>query len=77
MNCSLHIQVVGVTADEMIEEALRLVKEADSKIYIKVPVTKEGLKAIQILSSRGTVLLQHLFILKFRPTWQLMQEQAM
>ena len=37
----------------MIEEALRLVKEADSKIYIKVPVTKEGLKAIQILSSRG------------------------
>ena len=53
MNCSLHIQVVGVTADEMIEEALRPVKEADSKIYIKVPVTKEGLKAIQILSSRG------------------------
>jgi len=50
---SLHIQVVSQTAEEMILEAERIVKEIDKDVYIKIPVTEEGLKAIKNLKERG------------------------
>ena len=45
----LHVQVVGKTKDEMVGEGLSLSK-LSRNIYVKVPVTKDGLGAIKELS---------------------------
>lgn len=45
----LHIQVLGETTMDIIEEAQFLRKNLDGNLYIKIPVTKAGLKAIGIL----------------------------
>lgn len=50
---SLHIQVIGKKAEEMVEEGLRILEEVDKEVYIKVPVSYEGIKAIKILKSKG------------------------
>ncbi|MBO5884503.1 MAG: fructose-6-phosphate aldolase [Clostridia bacterium] len=50
---SLHIQVVSQSAEEMIKEAEKIVKKIDKDVYIKIPVTEEGLKAIKTLKARG------------------------
>ena len=52
-NKTLHIQVVSQTAPEMIKEAERIVEKIDKEVYIKIPVTEEGLKAIKVLKERG------------------------
>lgn len=46
---SLHVQVVGVTASEMIVDAKKIITEIDSNVYVKVPTTTEGLKAMKEL----------------------------
>lgn len=48
----LHIQVLGITALEMEEEAVYLRKEIGGNLYIKIPVTPEGIKAISTLKGR-------------------------
>jgi len=53
--CSLvsgpvSVEVIGLNADEMVTEAKQLAKIARN-IVIKVPLIKEGLKAVKILSS--------------------------
>ena len=50
---TLHAQVVSLDSDVMIEEARALVKNVDSEIYIKVPVTQEGLRTITKLKKEG------------------------
>ena len=50
---SLHIQVVSVTCDEIVAEARKIVENIDENVYIKIPVTNEGLKAIKILKAQG------------------------
>lgn len=50
---SLHIQVISKDCDTMVKEAHRILAEIDHDVYIKVPVSYEGLKAIQILKSEG------------------------
>ena len=45
-------EVVGLTTEEMISEARELVKLA-SNIVIKIPMTKEGIKAVKILEGEG------------------------
>lgn len=50
---SLHIQVVSQTADEMIKEAEKIVEKIDKDVYIKIPVTEEGLRAIKHLKERN------------------------
>ena len=50
---SLHIQVVSTTAEDIIKEAEKIVEKIDKEVYIKIPVTEEGLKAIKNLKSRG------------------------
>ena len=52
-NRSLHIQVVSTTAEEIIKEAEKIVNKIDKAVYIKIPVTEEGLKAIRYLKSQG------------------------
>lgn len=50
---SLHVQVISLTADEIVKEAHRILKEIDEEVYIKVPVSYEGVKAIKILKGEG------------------------
>ena len=53
MENSLHIQVTGLDCETMVKEAKRIVKEIDDLVYIKVPVSYEGIKAIKELKARG------------------------
>lgn len=46
----VSLEVVGLTAPEMIEEAKELVKFGPN-VVVKIPMLKEGLKAVRILSS--------------------------
>lgn len=50
---SLHVQVISLDAETIVKEAHRILEEIDDQVYIKVPVSYEGLKAIKILKSEG------------------------
>ena len=50
---SLHVQVISKDCETIIEEAHRILKEIDDQVYIKVPVSFEGVKAIKILKAEG------------------------
>ena len=50
---SLHIQVISKECDEIVKEAHRIIEEIDDQVYIKVPVSYEGVKAIKQLKSEG------------------------
>ena len=50
---TLHIQVTSMETEGMLQDADTLLNKVDSQIYIKIPVTMEGIKAIKILKSRG------------------------
>lgn len=52
MNSSLHIQVTGQDLESMMKDAQAILENVDDKVYIKVPVTLEGLKVIRALKSR-------------------------
>ncbi|MFW9936250.1 MAG: fructose-6-phosphate aldolase [Candidatus Thorarchaeota archaeon] len=45
-------EVIGLSAEEMIKEARELAKIAPN-IVIKIPMTKDGIKAVKILESEG------------------------
>lgn len=45
-------EVIGLTHDEMVSEARNIAKWADN-IVVKIPMTEEGLKAINTLSKEG------------------------
>lgn len=49
----LHVQVAGKTADVMVKEAKLLLEKIDKNLCIKVPVTREGMKAIRLLAEEG------------------------
>lgn len=51
MERSLHVQVISKNSDEMVAEAHRILKEIDDQVYIKVPVSYEGIKAIKALKA--------------------------
>lgn len=53
MERSLHLQVISKNSDEMVAEAHRILKEIDDQVYIKVPVSYEGIKAIKVLKAEG------------------------
>jgi fructose-6-phosphate aldolase 2 len=46
----LFVQVIGETAEEMVEEARFINRELSGTVIVKIPVTEEGLKAIKWLS---------------------------
>ena len=50
---SLHVQVISKDCDTIVKEAHRILEEIDDQVYIKVPVSYEGVKAIQILKEEG------------------------
>lgn len=49
----LHIQVISTKAEEIIEEGKTLVRRFGENTYVKIPVTKEGIKAIKLLKSQN------------------------
>ena len=53
MERSLHVQVISKNSDEIVAEAHRILKEIDDQVYIKVPVSYEGIKAIKTLKADG------------------------
>lgn len=52
-DAELHVQVVSLDAESMIKEAHRIQEELGTNTYVKVPVSREGLKAIKALSVEG------------------------
>lgn len=53
MERSLHIQVISKDCETMIKEAHRILDEIDKNVYIKIPVSFEGVKAIKQLKKEG------------------------
>ena len=50
---TFHVQVITDNAEGIIREAETLREKLGENIYIKTPVTKEGLKAIGLMAKRG------------------------
>lgn len=50
---SLHIQVIAETAEGILEDAKAILENIDSKVYIKIPTTPEGVKAMRLLKAQG------------------------
>ncbi|WP_394924537.1 fructose-6-phosphate aldolase [uncultured Robinsoniella sp.] len=53
MDKSLHVQVLAEDAVGMLKEAEAVLKNVDDKVFIKIPTTEEGLKAMMLLKARG------------------------
>ena len=49
----LHVQVLGDTAETMVQQALTLVGKDGGNLYVKIPVLAEGIKAIRLLNAQG------------------------
>lgn len=49
----LHIQLVSEKYDDMIKEAYRITKPNNNYIHLKIPVSKDGFRAIKYLSDNG------------------------
>lgn len=49
----LHAQVMGSTADEILKDAIALRYHVRGNLYVKVPVTLEGFKAMPLLRREG------------------------
>ncbi len=49
----LHVQVVALDAEGMMEDAHRIQAELGMNTYVKVPTTKEGLKVMKALKAEG------------------------
>lgn len=50
---SLHVQVLSVDTKEILREAGRITEQLGKDVYIKVPVTPQGLAAISLLKQEG------------------------
>jgi len=53
----LFVQTIGSTAEDIIKEAHYVISRLSGNNIIKVPVTKEGIKAIKLLSKDGIEVL--------------------
>lgn len=52
-DATLHVQVIGDDCDTIVKEARRIHQELGENTFVKIPVSKEGLKAMQILKDEG------------------------
>ena len=50
---SLHVQVTSKDCEGMLEDAQTILDNIDQQVFVKIPVTLEGLKAMKILKARG------------------------
>ncbi len=51
-NKQLHVQVTGITCEQMLEEAQRIVSVLGRDTYIKVPANEEGIKTMKTLKEK-------------------------
>ena len=49
----LHVQVVSAKAEDMVVEAHKIQEVLGKNTYIKIPVVREGLKAMKLLHAEG------------------------
>ncbi len=52
----LHVQVIGSKAEDMIEETVYLNEKIGGNLYIKIPVTEQGIKAMKNLVKKDIKL---------------------
>lgn len=52
-NRTFHIQVTATDVKGMLRDADTILNKVDNHVFIKVPVTMEGLKVIRILKAKG------------------------
>jgi TalC/MipB family fructose-6-phosphate aldolase len=50
---SLHVQVIAENADDIIKEAEVILRKIDDGVYIKIPSTEEGFRAMGRLKAKG------------------------
>lgn len=50
---TLHIQILAQDAAGIINEAKAILANVDDQVFIKIPVTAQGLKAMRILKTQG------------------------
>ena len=50
---TLHVQVGSLTCEDMLAEAEKIQAAVGKNVYLKVPVTEEGVKAIRHIKARG------------------------
>ena len=50
---TLHIQTLAMNFDNIVREADAILSHVDENVYIKIPTTEDGLKAMQVLKKRG------------------------
>lgn len=52
-DAELHVQVIPLDAEGMVADAHKIQEVLGKNTYVKIPTTKEGLKAMKILSKEG------------------------
>lgn len=52
----LHVQVLSQTTEDMVKEGDRIREKLGRQTFVKIPVTREGLRAIKILSMEGAAV---------------------
>ena len=52
-DAELHVQVIAPDAEGMVRDGHRIVEVLGKNTYVKVPTTKEGLRAMKLLHSEG------------------------
>ena len=50
---TFHVQLGSLTCEEMVKEAETIWAELGKDVYLKIPVTQEGLKAIKTIKALG------------------------
>ena len=50
---TLHIQCVAEKAEDIVREAHRVYAEVDDQVYIKIPTSYEGVRAMKLLKAEG------------------------
>ena len=52
-DAELHVQVIAPDAEGMVRDGHRIVEVLGKNTYVKVPTTKEGLRAMKLLHAEG------------------------
>ncbi len=63
---TLHVQVVATDYEGMMKDAKALLDNIDRDVYIKIPVTEDGLKAIKALKNEGVNITATAIYTKFQ-----------
>lgn len=66
MERTLHVQVIADDADGIVRDAEAILEHVDSAVYIKIPATEQGLKAMRMLKQRGAYVTATAIYLKIQ-----------